>query len=112
MEIDAHDTVGVLDAPEWQKRRQRLQSDVDVLVVMRARNEIDQALRIEEALDAPFALDVIVRTPRNLGWRLEEGDWFLREVVGQGKVLYEKADGGVGAQGRGRPGGHKKDAER
>jgi predicted nucleotidyltransferase len=80
------------------------QSDVDLFVVMKARNEIDQALRIEQALDPPFGLDVIVRTPRNLRWRLAEGDWFLREVVGRGKVLYEKADGRRGPQSRGRPG--------
>ncbi len=73
-------------------------SDVDLLVVMPARNEIDQSVRILNAIDVPFALDLIVRTPKNLKWRLEEGDWFLREVVGQGKVLYEKADEGVGDQ--------------
>jgi len=75
-------------------------SDVDLLVVMPARNEIDQSLRIEETLDPPFSVDVIVRTPKNLKWRLEEGDWFLRQVVGQGKVMYEKADSGVDLQSR------------
>ncbi len=67
-------------------------SDVDILVVMPARNELDQAVRIRRATDAPFSLDLIVRTPKKLRWRLEEGDWFLREVVSRGKVLYEKAD--------------------
>src|SRR5262249_45525868 len=67
-------------------------SDVDLLVVMPARNEVSQACRIRLALEPPFPLDLIVRTPENLRWRLEEGDWFLREVVGKGKVLYEKAD--------------------
>lgn len=75
-------------------------SDVDLLVVMPARNEIDQALRIEESLDPPFAIDIIVRTPKNLAWRFEEGDWFLREVLEQGEVLYEKPDQRVGAQSR------------
>ncbi|HMF17023.1 MAG TPA: nucleotidyltransferase domain-containing protein [Gemmataceae bacterium] len=70
------------------------ESDIDLLVIMPARNEIDQSLRIEEWLDPPFSLDVMVRTPRNLGWRLEEGDWLLREAVGKGKVLYEKAGRG------------------
>ena len=91
--------------------RPTAESDVDLLVVMKARNEIDKALRIEEALDPPFALDVIVRTPKNLGWRLAEGDWFLRAVVGQGKVLYEKADGRMGAQGRGQSGRGKKNPQ-
>ena len=77
-------------------------SDVDILVVMPARNEIDQSARIELALDPPFSLDIIVRTPKNLKWRLEEGDSFLREITSRGKVLYEKTDAGVGAKGRGR----------
>jgi predicted nucleotidyltransferase len=84
-------------------------SDVDVLVVMPARNEIDQSIRIWNAVDPPFSVDIIVRTPKNLRWRVEEGDWFLREVVGKGKVLYEKAHGGVGAQGRSRPGRRQTD---
>ena len=75
-------------------------SDVDVLVVMAARNETDQAVRIRKVVDPHFALDIIVRTPWNLAWRLEEGDWFLREVVGKGKVLYEKADARMGGKGR------------
>ena len=67
-------------------------SDVDILVVMPARNQIDQAVRIDQAIDAPFPLDLIVRTPKNLSRRLKEGDWFLREIVAKGKLLYEKDD--------------------
>ena len=74
-------------------------SDVDILVIMPARNELDQAVRICLALERNFPLDLIVRTPKNLKWRLEEGDCFLREIVSRGKILYEKTDGGVGAQG-------------
>jgi predicted nucleotidyltransferase len=77
-------------------------SDVDILVVMPARNQLDQAVRISLAIDPPFPLDIIVRTPKNMQWRLEEGDSFLREVVSKGKVLYEKVDRGVGEEGRGR----------
>jgi predicted nucleotidyltransferase len=77
-------------------------SDVDILVIMPARNELDQAVRISMAVEAPFPLDIIVRTPQKLAWRLKEGDWFLREVVGQGKVLYAKADRRMGKQGGGR----------
>src|ERR1700704_1130973 len=52
-------------------------SDVDILGIMPARNQIDQALRIDRVLDPPFPLDLIVRTPGNMKWRLEEGDSFL-----------------------------------
>ena len=77
-------------------------SDVDILVVMPARNQLDQAVRIELACDPPFPLDIIVRTPKTMKWRLEQGDSFLREIVSQGKVLYEKTDRGMGAKGGGR----------
>ena len=77
-------------------------SDVDILVVMVTRNQLDQAARIELACDPPFPLDIIVRTPKNMKWRLEEGDSFLQEIALKGKILHEKADGGMGEKGRGR----------
>jgi predicted nucleotidyltransferase len=77
-------------------------SDVDVLVVMPARNELDMSAKISITIDPPFPLDIVVRTPKNMKWRLEEGDSFLREIISRGQVLYEKADGGVGEEGRGR----------
>jgi predicted nucleotidyltransferase len=77
-------------------------SDVDILVVMPARNQIDKSVQIELACDPPFPLDIIVRTPKNMKWRLEEGDSFLTEIVSKGKVLYEKNNAGVDAKSRGR----------
>jgi predicted nucleotidyltransferase len=75
-------------------------SDVDILVVMPARNQIDQATRIDRIIDPPFPLDLIVRTPKTLEWRLKEGDSFLKEIFTKGKILYEKTDQGVGAKSR------------
>src|SRR2546430_6287989 len=60
-------------------------SDVDILVVMAARNEMDQAVKIHLAILPPFPLDIIVRTPKNMHWRLEEGDSFMREIVAKGR---------------------------
>src|SRR5213082_2379728 len=71
-------------------------SDVDILVVMPARNQRDQAHKIHWAIQPPFPLDIIVRTPQGLRRRLEEGDSFLREIVSQGKVLYESPHPGLG----------------
>src|SRR5437868_7311241 len=65
-------------------------SDVDLLVVMPARNPHSQAVRIQWRLAAPFPLDLIIRTPKEMKWRLEEGESFLTTVMSQGKVLYEK----------------------
>src|ERR1700741_159814 len=74
-------------------------SDVDILVIMPARNAHDQAARIRGAVEAPFPMDLIVRTPQSLAWRLAERESFHTEILTNGKVLYEKSDPGVGTQG-------------
>ena len=73
-------------------------SDVDILVIMPAHNQLSQAARIELACESYFPLDIFVRTPENMRWRLEEGESFLREIVARGKVLYEKDDEGMGEE--------------
>ncbi|MBV8401724.1 MAG: nucleotidyltransferase domain-containing protein [Acetobacteraceae bacterium] len=73
-------------------------SDVDILVVMPARNQHDQAVRIRLAVPAPFPMDLIVRTPENLQWRLRDGESFHTEIMTKRKVLYEKSHPRVGAQ--------------
>src|SRR2546427_11933114 len=66
-------------------------SDVDLLVVMPTRNQLEQAVRIDEAIEERgFPLDLIVRTPKTLASRLRWGDSFLREIMARGKILYEK----------------------
>src|ERR1700691_3754358 len=45
------------------------ESDVDLLVIMRTRNAIDQSIRIISAFERQFSLDLIVRTP----WQVERG---------------------------------------
>ncbi len=50
-----------------------------------------QAARIRQQLRAPFALDLIVRSPDVLKRRLKLGDSFLKAVMNEGKVLYESA---------------------
>ena len=75
-------------------------SDVDLLVVMPTWNQHSKAVQIRWKLAAPFPMDLIVRTPKEMKWRLEEGDSFLTEIVSKGKVLYEKDDGRMGEQSR------------
>ena len=82
-------------------------SDVDLLVVMPTTNEVSQAVRIRMALAAPFPMDLLVRTPEKLRQRIEEGNWFLREITEKGKVLYASGSPPLGTQGRKRPAGRK-----
>jgi predicted nucleotidyltransferase len=79
-------------------------SDVDLLVVMPAREELTQAARIQLAFEPVFPLDILVRTPQRLRRRLAYGDSFLHEVLSKGIVLYEKRNPRVGAESRGRLG--------
>lgn len=68
-------------------------SDVDLLVVMETPlRPVEQAIAIRSVISAPFPLDLIVRTPDQVERRLSMGDFFLREVLSQGKVLYESSD--------------------
>jgi uncharacterized protein len=73
-------------------------SDVDLLVVMPAYNEMNQAIRIELAFAEPFPVDLNVCTPERLRRDVKDGDWFLREVTSKGKVLYEKNDRSLGSK--------------
>jgi predicted nucleotidyltransferase len=54
-----------------------IESDVDILVIMPARNQLDQAVKISLDIDPPFPLDVIVRTPYNMRWAPGGGGLFL-----------------------------------
>src|SRR5437879_13421146 len=58
-------------------------SDVDLLVVMPARNQHDQAVRIRWRLAAPFPVDLIVRTPQQMTWRSQEGEQSTTALVSQ-----------------------------
>ena len=68
----------------------RRESDVDMLVIMDTPvKEVQQALEIHRSLNIMFGLDLIVYTPEHLQERLEMQDWFLIDVIKEGKVLYE-----------------------
>ncbi len=66
----------------------RPESDVDMLVVM---NEPKRSLEIRHHLGVMFGLDLVIYTPKRLKERVEMGDWFLRDILKEGKVLYESS---------------------
>src|SRR5258708_7848628 len=51
--------------------------EVDILVVRPPKKQIERGGRSDAALTPPFPLDLIVRTPKNVAWRLAAGDSFL-----------------------------------
>lgn len=79
------------------------ESDVDLLVVMPTTNQTRLSIDMSLAFEPPFCLDLIVRTPERLQRGLKDGNWFLREIVANGKVLYEQGNEKVGSQSRSGP---------
>ena len=64
------------------------ESDVDMLVVMETQR---QAWEIQERIPRRFPLDLHVWLPEDIAYRVAHNDWFLREVLEKGDVLYDTA---------------------
>lgn len=80
-------------------------SDVDLLVVMPFDGHpAYQATKIRMQIKAQLPLDLLVRTPQFVAQRLEMGDFFMQDVVEQGKVIYEADHARVDRQSGGRLG--------
>jgi predicted nucleotidyltransferase len=71
-------------------------SDVDLLIIMDSdERPAARAMQVSKALrPRPFPMDILVRTPAEIQQRLEIGDYFIREVLKQGRVLYERSVSG------------------
>jgi predicted nucleotidyltransferase len=68
-------------------------SDVDLLVIMEtSARPADRYLAVSRLIrPRPFPLDILVKTPGEIAHALEKGDFFVREIVTQGRVLYERS---------------------
>ena len=65
-------------------------SDVDLLVIVPFEGKPWRtAATIREQVPAHFPMDLLVRTPDQIGARLALGDTFLEGVLQAGKTLYE-----------------------
>ncbi len=65
-------------------------SDVDMLVIMPFEGRgAHKSAEIATVTHPRFAVDLLVRTPEQVKTRLDLGDFFIREIVENGKVLYE-----------------------
>ena len=67
-------------------------SDVDLLVITDGPAGDDASLNLRRKIDYSFPLDLIVCDAKRLAQRVKAGDFFLRDAVEGGEVLYEKAD--------------------
>ena len=68
-------------------------SDVDLLVVMPYEgNELEQMAKVRRRIKSIFPLDIFVKTPAQLKERYEMDDYFIKEIIEKGKVLYENGN--------------------
>jgi len=68
----------------------RSDSDVDILVVLPFKGKaVRKAIEIRNTVNAGMPLDLLVRTPEQVTERVSQNDWFMREIVERGHVLYE-----------------------
>ena len=65
-------------------------SDVDLLVVMDIpKSEFrNKAIEIQQRIPSRFSLDLLVRSPEEIAYRVSYNDWFLREITEKGDLLY------------------------
>ena len=68
-------------------------SDVDLLVVMpQDCSGVRKSVEIRSRLRPGFPLDLLVRSPEQVAQRVAWNDFFMRDVVEKGKVLYDATD--------------------
>ena len=72
------------EAREW--------SDVDILVVMDYKSTSASAASdiSLKAKPSGVPVDFIVRSPEEIAERLEMGDFFIQNIVKEGRILYER----------------------
>lgn len=69
-------------------------SDVDLLVILPFKDKpVRKALEILQKTNPKIPLDLLVRTPEQVRKRLDNQDWFMREIMEKGRMLYESNHG-------------------
>lgn len=73
----------------WGKPHQ--DSDVDLFVIANTENTRETAREIDGSVfPRSFPIDLIVYTPSQVKKREQIGDFFIRDILTKGKVLYER----------------------
>jgi uncharacterized protein len=68
-------------------------SDVDLLVILPYKgSSFHKTWEILNKVTPKFAIDLLVRTPLEIEQRLAWNDFFIREIMEKGKVIYESAN--------------------
>lgn len=74
----------------YAKNNPRPESDVDLLVVMKTNSPIEHAIDILQNVEHHFRMDIIVKSGEEIERRISLGDFFLRDIIESGRVVYER----------------------
>ena len=75
----------------WAWGKPGLDSDVDLFVVKDTKNTRKTAQEIDGLIfPRPFPVDLIVYTPAQLEKRKKMNDFFIKDIITKGRVLYAK----------------------
>jgi len=68
-------------------------SDVDLLIIMQTpMSPAERYLSVSRLLrPRPFPVDILVKTPEEIREAIAQGDFFVREILSRGRVLYERS---------------------
>jgi len=65
-------------------------SDVDLLIICPFKGRgVDKSVEIRMKLRPKFPVDLLIRTAQTVNQRIKMGDGFIKEILQEGKILYE-----------------------
>lgn len=75
----------------YADRKNRADSDLDLLIIKNTKqNPYERIPEVRKYLmDSDFAFDILVMTPQEIKRRLLADDFFIKNIIQNGKVLYE-----------------------
>lgn len=68
-------------------------SDIDFFIVKEtSKRKLDRIDEVTDFLDLEIPIEAHIYTPEEIGERLRLGDFFVKEILEKGKILYERKE--------------------
>lgn len=73
------------------KNKATKDSDIDIFIIKRTNKKLlDRIKDVFDIVDCQIPIEPIIYTPSEVKQRLKIGDFFIKDIFKEGKVLYEK----------------------
>lgn len=71
--------------------RPKENSDVDLIVIKKTKERaIKRMMRMAGIVKSSLGTDILVYTPREWNAALKEGNFFVKEIADNGKIMYDR----------------------